>query len=55
MEIWICFCRWNISCTESPQQIVDFSLNDLDHWGLCVVTSGLALFIVAAFYFDRTK
>ena len=37
MEIWICFCGWNISWTESPQQIMDFSLNDLDHWGLCVV------------------
>ncbi|KAK4563374.1 hypothetical protein RGQ29_005766 [Quercus rubra] len=43
MEIWICFCGWNISWTESPQQIMDFSLNDLDHWGLCVVLLQFAL------------
>ena len=57
MEIWIHFCWWNISSTGSHCS-VNYGL--FPEWprslGLkCCVTSGLDLFIVAAFYFDFSR
>ena len=53
MEIWFCFCWWNISSTESYCS-ANYGL--FPEWPqslglMCCVTSGLVLFIVAAFYF----